>query len=250
MDTFASPNGGSLGRVDGSGVRPGPAARRPAARGDRARRGAGPPHHRDRGDGRLAAGRGRRRPERTDSSSRRPAPATRIRALLAAAVRAMDAGIPVALATRCPAGRGRDRLRLPGRRRALGARPGRIPVGHLCAVKARVALALGHRRGSGPGRLDGAARRPGGTRLTDAPRDADHRPDRDARRRRPASAGSRRSASATGGSPSPARRWTSRRARTRSPSGSSWSPTRSRSRASPTLTSTSPARHPPARTST
>ena len=29
MDTFASPNGGSLGRVDGSGVSAGPAARRP-----------------------------------------------------------------------------------------------------------------------------------------------------------------------------------------------------------------------------
>ena len=38
---------------------------------------------------------------------------------------------------------GGDRLRLPGRRRDAGCEAGAIPVGQLCAVKARVALALG-----------------------------------------------------------------------------------------------------------
>ena len=192
-------------------------------------RGAGPPHHRDRGDGRLAAGRGRRgRCGRmvvaaTGAGNTDPA-------LLAAAVRAMAAGIPVALATRCPAGARGTGYAFPGGG-ATWVRAGAIPVGHLCAVKARVALALGLGAGLDRDGLDGAARRPGRTRLTDAARDADHRPDRDARRRRPGSAGSRRSASATGGSRSPAPRWTSRRAPTRSPSGSSSSPTRWRSRA-------------------
>jgi L-asparaginase len=63
-------------------------------------------------------------------------------ALLAAAVRAMDAGIPVALATRCPAGRAGTAYAFPGGG-ATWVRAGALPVGHLCAVKARVALALG-----------------------------------------------------------------------------------------------------------
>ena len=124
-------------------------------------------------------------------------------ALLAAAVRAMAAGIPVALATRCPAGRAGTGYAFPGggaRWVEAGAHPGRPAVRGQGARRARA-------RASAPGLdrdgLDGSARRPGGTRLTDAPRDAHHRPDRDARRRRPGSAGSRRSASATGGSRSP-----------------------------------------------
>jgi L-asparaginase len=63
-------------------------------------------------------------------------------ALLAAAVRAIDAGIPVALATRCPAGRAGTAYAFPGGG-ANWVRAGALPVGHLCAVKARVALALG-----------------------------------------------------------------------------------------------------------
>jgi L-asparaginase len=62
--------------------------------------------------------------------------------LLAAAVRAMDAGIPVVLASRCPSGRAGTAYAFPGGGATwIGA--GAIPVGHLCAVKARVALALG-----------------------------------------------------------------------------------------------------------
>ena len=62
--------------------------------------------------------------------------------LLAAAVRAIEAGIPVALASRCPAGRAGRAYAFPGGG-AEWIRAGAIPVGHLCAVKARVALALG-----------------------------------------------------------------------------------------------------------
>ena len=62
--------------------------------------------------------------------------------LLAAAVRAMDAGIPVALASRCPSGAAGAAYAFPGGG-ATWVRAGAIPVGHLCATKARVALALG-----------------------------------------------------------------------------------------------------------
>jgi L-asparaginase len=63
-------------------------------------------------------------------------------ALLAAAERAMAAGIPVALASRCIAGRAGTGYAFPGGG-ATWVRAGALPVGHLCAVKARVALALG-----------------------------------------------------------------------------------------------------------
>lgn len=63
-------------------------------------------------------------------------------ALLAAAERAMSAGIPVALASRCPSGRAEATYAFPGGG-ATWIRAGALPVGHLCAVKARVALALG-----------------------------------------------------------------------------------------------------------
>jgi L-asparaginase len=62
--------------------------------------------------------------------------------LLAAAERAMDAGIQVALASRCPAGRATAGYAFPGGG-ATWLRAGALPVGHLCALKARVALALG-----------------------------------------------------------------------------------------------------------
>ncbi len=62
--------------------------------------------------------------------------------LLAAAERAMAAGIPVVLASRCPAGSVTPAYAFPGGG-ATWIRAGAIPAGTLCAVKARVALALG-----------------------------------------------------------------------------------------------------------
>jgi L-asparaginase len=62
--------------------------------------------------------------------------------LLAAAERAMAAGIPVALASRCPGGWASAGYAFPGGG-ATWLRAGALPVGHLCALKARVALALG-----------------------------------------------------------------------------------------------------------
>jgi L-asparaginase len=67
--------------------------------------------------------------------------------LLAAAVRAMDRGIPVALASRCSSGATGTAYAFPGGG-ATWIRAGAIPVGHLCATKARVALALGIGAGS------------------------------------------------------------------------------------------------------
>jgi L-asparaginase len=62
--------------------------------------------------------------------------------LLDAAERAMRAGIPVVLASRCPAGAVSTAYAFPGGG-ATWVRAGAIPVGTLCAIKARVALALG-----------------------------------------------------------------------------------------------------------
>jgi L-asparaginase len=62
--------------------------------------------------------------------------------LLAAAVRAIAAGVPVVLTTRCPAGAVEPAYAFPGGgRQWLDA--GAIMAGHLSAPKARVALALG-----------------------------------------------------------------------------------------------------------
>jgi L-asparaginase len=63
-------------------------------------------------------------------------------AVLAAAERAMAAGIPVVLASRCLAGRATTDYAFPGGG-ATWARAGAIPAGTLCAVKVRVAVALG-----------------------------------------------------------------------------------------------------------
>jgi L-asparaginase len=63
-------------------------------------------------------------------------------ALLAAAVRAMEAGIPVVLTTRALAGRAGTGYAFPGGG-ATWARAGAIIAGHLSGPKARVALALG-----------------------------------------------------------------------------------------------------------
>jgi L-asparaginase len=68
--------------------------------------------------------------------------------LLAAAERAIEAGIPVALASRCPGGRATAGYAFAGGG-ANWIRAGALPVGQLCALKARVALALGIGAGLG-----------------------------------------------------------------------------------------------------
>ena len=141
LDTFASPNGGSLGRVSAEAVS---LVRRRAARRHVETTAAAERVHLITAtvamDGRLldaavAAGTDGIVVAATGAGNTDPA-------LLAAAVRAMDAGIPVALATRCPAGRAGTAYAFPGGG-ATWVRAGALPVGHLCAVKARVALALG-----------------------------------------------------------------------------------------------------------
>jgi L-asparaginase len=63
-------------------------------------------------------------------------------ATLTAAERAMAAGIPVVLTTRCPAGRAQPEYAFPGGG-ATWAAAGAILAGHLTGPKARIALALG-----------------------------------------------------------------------------------------------------------
>jgi L-asparaginase len=63
-------------------------------------------------------------------------------ALLGAAERAMAAGIPVILATRCVAGAAGTEYAFPGGG-ATWARAGALVAGTLCATKVRVAVALG-----------------------------------------------------------------------------------------------------------
>ncbi len=72
-------------------------------------------------------------------------------AMLAAAERAMADGVTVVLASRCPSGAISTAYAFPGGG-ATWARAGAIPVGTLCAIKARVAVALG--LGAGLGRDD------------------------------------------------------------------------------------------------
>jgi L-asparaginase len=62
--------------------------------------------------------------------------------LLAAAERAIADGVAVVLASRCPAGAVSTAYAFPGGG-ATWVRAGAIPTGTLCAIKARVALALG-----------------------------------------------------------------------------------------------------------
>lgn len=62
--------------------------------------------------------------------------------LLDACARAIAAGVPVALTTRCPAGRASDAYAFPGGG-ATWVRAGALLAGHLGGPKARVALALG-----------------------------------------------------------------------------------------------------------
>jgi L-asparaginase len=141
LDTFASPNGGSLGRVGAGGVT--------LVRTRAGRRHVVTDRAADRVhlvtatvamDARLldaaidvgadgivvaATGSGNTSPE-----------------LLAAAERAIRSGIPVALASRCVSGRATAGYAFPGGG-ANWIRAGALPVGTLCALKARVALALG-----------------------------------------------------------------------------------------------------------
>jgi L-asparaginase len=62
--------------------------------------------------------------------------------LLAAAHRAIAAGLPVVLTTRCPAGAASGDYAFPGGG-ATWLRAGALPAGHLGGPKARIALALG-----------------------------------------------------------------------------------------------------------
>jgi L-asparaginase len=141
LDTFSSPNAGSLGRVvDGvltvlrsRGPRRSVDTERAAARVHLiiATLGA---------DGALldaavAAGADAIVVAATGSGNTSPA-------VLAAASRAMADGVPVFLASRCPAGRPTPVYAFPGGGVTWIA-AGAIPVGTLCAVKARVAVALG-----------------------------------------------------------------------------------------------------------
>jgi len=141
LDTFASPNSGSLGRVSADGVS---LVRRRAGRRHVEAAAAAERVHLITAtvamdgallDAAVAAGADGIVVAATGAGNTDPA-------LLAAAVRAMDTGIPVALATRCPAGRAGAAYAFPGGG-ATWVRAGALPVGHLCAVKARVALALG-----------------------------------------------------------------------------------------------------------
>ncbi len=147
LDTFASPNHGSLGRVHDEelirlrdrGPRRTIATSRAAERvhlitatvamdGTLVDAAAG-----SGADGIVVAG--------TGSGNTAPS-------VLAAASRAMAAGIPVVLASRCPSGQPSPVYAFPGGGVTWVA-AGAIPIGHLCAVKARVALALGLGAGLG-----------------------------------------------------------------------------------------------------
>ena len=147
--TFQSPNAGTLGSVGPDGT-----VRLGRARGPRRRIRAMPP----RGgrveliqagigsDGRLlgaAIDAGAEGIVVAATGAGNTAPG-----LLEAAERAMARGIPVALASRCPAGAVSTAYAFPGGG-ATWVRAGALRVGTLCAIKARVALALGIGAGLG-----------------------------------------------------------------------------------------------------
>lgn len=141
FDTFKSLNSGPLGRVEGGRVvlerRRGPrrhvAARRAAERVHLVRAAVamdGAPI-----DALLAAGADGFVVEATGAGNTS-------KELLDAAIRAIDAGVPVVHTTRCPAGEASDAYAFPGGG-ATWRRAGAIAAGHLGGPKARVALALG-----------------------------------------------------------------------------------------------------------
>ena len=177
---FGSPNGGTLGRVvDGRVVLERPRGPR---RTRRPRNGRAGSHLVTAGDrvGRRAArrsgrGRGRRHRRGGDRGGEHVA-------WLAGRGGAGDGrrrrgGAGVAL----PGGRGLDRLRVPRWRRDVGTRR-RAPGRDLCAIKARVALALGLGAGLSSEALATLLADPAGRLTGHAPRHAGHRAHRDPRR--------------------------------------------------------------------
>jgi L-asparaginase len=141
LDTFRSPNGGSLGTVDDGGVELGrPRGPRRHVRTDRAANRvylvtATVATDATLLDAAIAAGADGIVVAATGSGNTDPS-------LFAAAERAIADGIPVALASRCPAGRPTAGYAFAGGG-ANWLRAGALPVGNLCALKVRVALALG-----------------------------------------------------------------------------------------------------------
>lgn len=138
--TFGSPNGGTLGRVvDGQVVLERPRGARRAIDTERAERvhlvTAGIGSDGEMLDAAVAAGADGIVVAATGAGNTSPG-------WLAAAQRAMDSGIVVALASRCPAGAVSTAYAFEGGG-ATWVRAGAIRVGTLCAIKARVALALG-----------------------------------------------------------------------------------------------------------
>jgi L-asparaginase len=141
--TFQSPNAGPLGRVGDDGAVAAARARGPrrrlrpvpsdGARVELVQAGIG-------SDGALleaAVGDGARGIVVAATGAGNTSPD-----LLAAAARAIDVDIPVVLASRCPAGAVSTAYAFPGGG-ATWIRAGAIRGGTLCAIKARVALALG-----------------------------------------------------------------------------------------------------------
>jgi len=141
LDTFQSPNGGSLGRVGEEGVSL--VRRRGGRRHVTATRAATRVHlitvtvGMDGWlvDAAVAAGADAIVIAATGAGNTSPA-------VLQAATRTIAAGIPVILASRCPAGRATTDYAFPGGG-ATWARAGAIVAGTLCAPKVRVAVALG-----------------------------------------------------------------------------------------------------------
>jgi L-asparaginase len=141
FDTFASPNAGSLARVHEDRVRV--VRHRGPRRHVMTDRAARPVYlitatvdaDRTMVDAAVAAGARGIVMAATGTGNTHPS-------LLAAAEDAMAAGIPVALASRCLAGRATAAYAFPGAG-ANWLKAGALPVGQLCALKARVALALG-----------------------------------------------------------------------------------------------------------
>ena len=141
LDTFGSPNGGTLGRIYGGEV---VLLRRRAGRRHVTTDRAAQRVHlisatvaMDGGlvDAAAAAGMDGLVIAATGSGNTSES-------LRAAAERAIDDGVPVVLASRCHAGRVLPAYAFPGGG-ATWQRSGAILAGHLCAPKARVALALG-----------------------------------------------------------------------------------------------------------
>ena len=141
LDTFQSPNAGSLGRVAGNEVSL--LRRRGRRRHVDAERASERVHlitvtvgmDGSLVDAAVAAGADAIVVAATGAGNTSPA-------VLDAAVRGMAAGVPVILASRCPAGRATTAYAFPGGG-ATWARAGAIVAGTLCAPKVRVAVALG-----------------------------------------------------------------------------------------------------------